>query len=74
MFKSKKLQSVNHGFFGRYGGVSTGIYSSLNLSKKTNDSEANVFANRALVMDRLNISSQKIFFPNQKHTKQCCSH
>ena len=30
MFKSKNLQSVKHGFFGRSGGLSTGIYSSLN--------------------------------------------
>ena len=68
MFKSKNLQSVKHGFFGRLGGVSTGIYSSLNLSEKTTDSKANIDANRALVMDELDISSEKVFFPNQKHT------
>ena len=68
MFKSKNLQSVKHGFFGRLGGVSTGIYSSLNLSEKTTDSKANIYANRALVMDELDISSQKVFFPNQQHT------
>ena len=67
-FKSKNLQSVKHGFFGRLGGVSTGIYSSLNLSQKTTDSKANISANRALVMHELNISSQKVFFPNQQHT------
>ena len=68
MFKSKKLQSVKHGFFGRTGGVSTGIYSSLNFSEKTADSKANIYANRALAMDELDISSQKVFFPNQQHT------
>ena len=68
MFKSKNLQSVKHGFFDRSGGVSTGIYSSLNLSEKTNDRKANIYANRALVMDKLEISSQKVYFPNQKHT------
>ena len=68
MFKSKNLQSVKHGFFGRSGGVSTGIYSSLNLSEKTTDSKANIYANRALVLDALDISSQKVFFPNQQHT------
>ncbi len=68
MFKSKKLHAVKHGFFGRSGGVSTGIYSSLNLSEKTTDSKANVYANRALVMDELNISNRKVFFPNQQHT------
>ena len=68
MFKSKNLQSVKHGFFSRLGGVSTGIYSSLNLSEKTTDSKANIDANRALVMDELDISSEKVFFPNQQHT------
>ena len=68
MFKSKKLQSVKHGFFGRSGGVSTGVYSSLNLSEKTTDIKSKIYANRALVMDVLDISSQKLFFPNQQHT------
>ena len=68
MFKSKNLQSVRHSFFGRSGGVSTGIYSSLNLSENTTDSKANIYANRALVLDALDISSQKVFFPNQQHT------
>ena len=45
MFKSKNLQSVKHSFFGRSGGVSTGIYSSLNLSENTTDSKANIYAN-----------------------------
>ena len=57
-----------HGFFCRSGGFSTGIYSSLNLSEKTTDSKANIHANRALVMDELDLSSQKVFFPNQQHT------
>ena len=69
-FKSKNLQSVKHGFFCRSGGESTGIYSSLNLSEKTADSAVNICANRALVMDELEISSQKVFFPNQQHTNK----
>ena len=68
IFKSKNLQSVKHGFFCRSGGVSTGIYSSLNLSEKTSDSKANIYGNRALVLNALDISSQKVFFPNQQHT------
>ncbi len=68
MFKSKNLQSVKHGFFGKSGGVSTGIYSSLNMSENTADRKANIYANRALVLDALDISSQKVFFPNQQHT------
>ena len=74
MFKSKNLQSVKHGFFGRIGGVSTGIYSSLNLSEKTTDSKANIYANRALVMDELDISSQKSFLSKPTTYKQCGIH
>ena len=68
VFESKNLQSVKHGFFGRSGGVSTGIYSSLNLSEKTTDRKANIYKNKALVMNELDISGQKVFFPNQQHT------
>ena len=42
IFESKNLQNVKHGFFGRSGGMSTGIYSSLNLSEKTSDKKANI--------------------------------
>ena len=38
------------------------------MSEKTTDSKANINANKALVMDELDISSQKVFFPNQQHT------
>ncbi len=68
IFKSEKLQSVKHGFFGRSGGVSTGVYSSLNFSEKTADSKANIYVNKAVAMDELGISNQKVFFPNQQHT------
>ena len=68
IFKSKNLQSVKHGFFGSSGGVSTGIYSSLNMSEKTSDSDVNINTNRKLVMEKLEISNQKVFFPNQQHT------
>ena len=72
LFKSKNLQSVKHGFFGRSGGVSTGIYSSLNLSEKTADRAVNICANRALVMGELEISNQKFSFQtNSIQTNQC---
>ncbi len=48
MFESKNLQNVKHGFFARSGGVSTGIYSSLNLSEKTSDSRANIYTKSLL--------------------------
>ena len=68
MFNSENLQSVKHGFFCRSGGVSKGIYSSLNLSEKTTDSKVNVYQNKRLVLDKLGLSNKKFFIPNQQHT------
>ena len=50
MFKSKKLlktKIVNHFFFNKKNGFSTGIYKSLNCGKGSNDSKTKV-KNRAL--------------------------
>ncbi|MEZ5957344.1 MAG: peptidoglycan editing factor PgeF [Hyphomonadaceae bacterium] len=40
------LAGMRHGFFGREGGVSTGIYASLNAGTGSNDDPANVLGNR----------------------------
>jgi YfiH family protein len=44
---------VAHGFFGRRGGVSTGVYYSLNCGPGSGDSRASVMENRALAIDAL---------------------
>jgi YfiH family protein len=45
-----KLNGVKHGFFTRNGGVSEGIYSSLNVGLGSNDLPENVKANRNIAM------------------------
>lgn len=45
-FKSAALDFVRHGFFGRQGGVSAGIYASLNAGTGSNDDAAHVAENR----------------------------
>jgi hypothetical protein len=47
---------VKHGFFTRLGGVSTGIWSSLNLSPSTGDERAPVRENRARMMRALGVT------------------
>lgn len=47
------LPGVAHGFFGRQGGVSTGVYESLNLGQGSGDSERAIVANRKLVRDAI---------------------
>lgn len=49
-FSFKKLNNIQHGFFTRFGGASTGIYSSLNCAYPSNDNLENVQENRRLAM------------------------
>lgn len=44
---------VSHGFFGRQGGVSTGLYQSLNCSPQSKDDPQNVAENRVRVLKAL---------------------
>jgi polyphenol oxidase len=44
---------IAHGFFGRQGGVSEGLYTSLNCGPGSNDDRANVVENRRRVLARL---------------------
>ncbi len=56
MIQSELLSSapgVVHGFFTRQGGVSTGIYASLNCGAGSDDSRANVGDNRARVLQQI---------------------
>jgi polyphenol oxidase len=49
LFKAETLalRDVAHGFFGRTGGVSTGLYTSLNCGPGSGDARASVMENRA---------------------------
>jgi hypothetical protein len=58
---------LHHGFFTRRGGVSSGIYNSLNCGLKTDDKPANVRANRAKVAEALYLSPQQLVIANQVH-------
>ena len=62
------LSSINHGFFTRNGGVSEGIYESLNAGFGSNDDSANVTVNRQRIADKLGIAPENLITPYQKHT------
>ena len=49
----QKLPGIAHGFFGRDGGVSTGVYGSLNCGPGSRDESAAVTVNRARVVAAL---------------------
>lgn len=56
----KNIPSIKHGFFGRQGGVSDGIYSSLNCGVHSFDDKKNVQENRSIALKTLSKSAQLI--------------
>ncbi|MGI9510520.1 MAG: laccase domain-containing protein, partial [Geminicoccaceae bacterium] len=48
-----KIARLRHGFFSREGGVSQGVYASLNCGYSSDDDQRFVLANRSIAMDRL---------------------
>ena len=51
---------IVHGFFGRRGGVSTGIFESLNCGLGSSDDRANVIANRDLAVRALDAKAELV--------------
>ena len=73
MIKSKKLskfQQINHGFFDKKGGKSTGIYKSLNCGIGSSDSKKNVLNNLKVVCKKINCSSKNLILLNQIHSNK----
>lgn len=58
---------VQHGFFTRGGGVSTGIYTSLNCGLKTEDKPGYVHANRARVAAAFGLLPEQLVVAKQVH-------
>ena len=52
-----KQSGIAHGFFGRRGGVSTGVYESLNCGPGSGDARASVIENRSRVCEALGVAS-----------------
>jgi YfiH family protein len=61
------LPGISHGFFTREGGVSTGLYASLNCGVGSKDERANVMENRARVTQALGIGADQLATPYQVH-------
>ena len=51
-----KNNGINHAFFTREGGVSTGIYASLNVGQGSDDITENVLQNRTIVADYMGVA------------------
>lgn len=59
---------IRHGFFTREGGVSQGIYGSLNCGPGSADDPAAVTENRARVMAMMDLPPEALVTANQAHT------
>lgn len=65
------LPHLRHGFFTREGGVSKGIYASLNCGFGSNDKKEAVQANRKRVATSLHGDSGKLVSLHQVHSAKC---
>ena len=73
MFFSKKLKAfnnVNHCFFSKNGGVSQGIYSSLNCGLGSSDQKENVLKNLDIVSQKIGLDAKNLFTMNQTHSNK----
>jgi YfiH family protein len=71
MFCASTLEScdgIRHGFFTRRGGVSKGIYGSLNCGLGSGDDAENVRQNRALVAETLGVPPERLLTLYQIHS------
>ncbi len=70
MFKSKllsQLDFIEHSFFGRQGGVSSGNFKSLNSSYRVGDEVQNVDDNRKIIADKFKVTTEQILSLKQVH-------
>ena len=73
MFSSKKLSKyseISHGFFNKNGGISKGIYKSLNCGFGSKDLKSNIQKNLKIVKNRMCKKSKEIFLVKQVHGKK----
>ena len=73
MLYSKKLSNfseISHGFFNKNGGVSKGIYKSLNCGIGSKDKKLNIRQNLKIVKRKVCRKSKEIFFVKQIHSNK----
>jgi YfiH family protein len=73
LFNSKKLSKfseISHGFFNRNGGISKGIYKSLNCGIGSKDKKNNIKKNLKIVKRKIGKKSKEIFLVKQIHSNK----
>lgn len=64
------LNNFTHGFFNKKGGVSKGIYDSLNCGMSSKDNKQNVLKNRIIISETLEFEFDKLLIANQSHSNK----
>ena len=73
MFFSKKFKTfknIKHCFFSKNGGVSQGIYNSLNCGLGSEDEKKNVLNNLNIVSNKMGVNIENLFTMNQTHSNK----
>ena len=73
MFYSKKLskfQGINHCFFSRKSGFSTGLYKSLNCGRGSKDNKKDVLKNLNFVSKKMGVKKNKLILMSQTHSSK----
>jgi YfiH family protein len=65
-----KLPGIRHGFFTRHGGVSAGVYESLNGGTGSEDAPVNIAENRARMAKSLGVAPDRFLTCYQIHSPQ----
>jgi YfiH family protein len=65
-----RAAGVRHGFFTRQGGVSEGVYASLNCGFGSNDNPAHVAENRAIALRELGLTPESLVTVYQVHSAE----
>ena len=65
-----EINRIRHGFFTREGGMSQGIYASLNCGPGSADDPAAVAENRARAMAMLDLPAEALITVHQQHTAE----
>lgn len=64
----ESIAGLNHGFFTRKGGVSTGLYQGLNTGLGSRDARQAVIENRARAAKALGVTAERLTTPHQTHS------
>ena len=69
-YTSPIFKNIKHGFFSKKGGVSKGIYNSLNCGNSSLDNKNNIVKNRKIVSSLLDFNIESLIIGNQFHSSK----